>query len=118
MSQVSMCEAPPQRKKRIVDFALPPEAVRGEAVIGCNPASPRLDAMRKVRREVCERFKRLATGKEDRRLDCLNSNSRGQQVVFVPTLRFEDPSRSWQRPCEGCSATASSCQRYARLVDS
>ena len=55
MSQVSMCEMPPQRKNKIVDFAEPVVAPTAEP-LECalddieSPARPVADATRKSRR--------------------------------------------------------------------
>ena len=60
---MSMCEAPPQRKNRMVDLALPPDRVVVGTAIPCaiegmpnegvlNPARPVVDATRNCRRSM------------------------------------------------------------------
>src|SRR3954462_11328441 len=56
MSQVSTCDAPPDRKNRMVERALPPPARgrTGAAAAGApkrRPATPTVEATKNVRRE-------------------------------------------------------------------
>ena len=62
MSHMSMCDAPPHRKNRMVDLALPPEASTVSAARleragfpNATPPIPRLEATRNVRRETAFR---------------------------------------------------------------